>query len=318
MSATDAVRRLLVLVPWLLERPGAHVDEAAAAVGTDRSTVLADLALLDLCGLPGRLGGDLFETELVGDRVVLRLAPAFERPLRPTQTEALRLVLSLDRVAGALGDELPGLADAVDALRAAAGVPAGVRVLDDAGDAHLETARRGIAEGRALRLAYEGRGDQAARERDVDPWELVLHRGQWYLHAHDHGARDRRTFRLDRVRSMEVTERAARVPRPAGELPEPRYAPGPDDVRVELLVRPGGVWVLDVLAPDEVEHHPDGSSSVVVATDAPAWVEQVVLAARGEVVVRSPVTVRDGIVGAARAGLAAYAEVTDREGGTSP
>lgn len=309
MSATDAVRRLLVLVPWLLERPGAHVDEAAAAVGSDRATVLADLSLLDFCGLPGRLGGDLFETELVGERIVLRLAPAFERPMRPTQAEALRLVLSLDSVAAVLGDELPGLPAAVDALRAAAGVPDGVRVLDGAAGEHLAVVRAGLDRGVALDLVYEGRADSHPRTRRVDPWELVLHRGEWYLHAHDRGAGARRTFRLDRATAVTPTTEPVATPRPDGPLPTPRYTPGPDDVEVELLVGPRGAWVLDALAPDEVQPADGGAVRAVVRTDVPSWIVRLVLAARGDVVVTSPEAVRRAVVDAARGGLDAHEEL---------
>ena len=310
MSATDAVRRLLVLVPWLLERPGAHVDEAAAALGSDRSQVLADLALLDFCGLPGRLGGDLFETELVGDRIVLRLAPAFERPLRPTPAEAMRLVLSLDSVASALGDELPGLTDAVEALRTAAGVPAGVRVDVDATAEHLDAVRDALERGVAIVLEYEGRGDSEPRSRRVDPWELVLHRGAWYLHAHDRDAGDRRTFRLDRVVGVTVTDEPATVARPRTPLPTPRYTPGPEDVRAVLRLHPGGSWVLDLLDADEVVHLDDRTTRATVATDVPSWLVEVVLAAAGDVVVEEPASLRRAVVDAARAGLRAYGEVT--------
>lgn len=309
MSATDTVRRLLVLVPWLLERPGAHVEEVAAAVGTDRDTVLGDLAMLDLCGLPGRLGGDLFETELVGDRVVLRLAPAFDRPLRPTQAEALRLVLSLDSVATGLGDDLPGLREAVDALRAVAGVPAGVRVVAEADDAHLAAVRDALEDRSALDLRYQGRGDGEPRWRRVDPWELVLHRGHWYLHAHDRDASDHRTFRLDRVAAVRAVDAPVAVDRPAGELPPPSYAPGPDDERVELLVRPAGAWVLDTVDAEHVEPVDDGAVRAVVVTDAPSWVVRVVLAARGEVTVVAPASVRTAVAEAAAAGLGVYAQL---------
>lgn len=314
MSATDAVRRLLVLVPWLLERPGAHVDEAAAAIGADRATVLSDLSLLDFCGLPGRLGGDMFETELVGERIVLRLAPAFERPVRPTPAEALRLVLSLDTVVVALGDDLPGLADAVDALRATAGVPAGVRVADEATDAHLDAIRRGLADRRVLTLRYTGRGDSEPRDRRVDPWELVLHRGEWYLHAHDHDAADRRTFRLDRIEQVVVIDDEATVPRPSAPLPSPTYAPGPDDLRIEIEVARRASWVLDMLDPDVVEPRDDGSTLAVVATDAPSWVVRIVLAAGGDVVVRAPESVRTTVVERARRGLAEYVGAAGDDG----
>lgn len=307
MSATDAVGRLLVLVPWLMERPGAHVDEAAAAVGSDRATVIEDLSLLNFCGLPGRLGGDLFEVELVGDRILLQLAPAFDRPLRPTPEEALRLVLSLDHVAAVLGDELPGLDEALAAVRTAAGVPSGVRVAPEPATAHLDDLRNAIGDGRAVDLAYRGRADATARSRRVDPWELLLHRGTWYLHGHDHGAGELRTFRLDRIDAVTVTEHPIEAPRPAGALPTPAYQPGPDDVTIQLEVAPGGHWVLDALDPDQISHDEDGITTVTVSTDAPRWIVSLVLAARGEVTVTDPPQVRESVLRAAKEGLAAHA-----------
>lgn len=310
MSATDSVGRLLVLVPWLVERPGAHVDEAAAAVGTDRATLIDDIGLLNFCGLPGRLGGDLFEVELVGDRILLQLAPVFERPLRPTPDEALRLVLSLDHVAATLGDELPGLDDALEAVRRAAGVPQGVRVAPEPATAHLGPLRRAVSEGRRVDLTYRGRADAGARRRQVDPWELVLHRGSWYLHGHDHDAEDLRTFRLDRVEDVEVTEAPVEVQRPAGALPTPAYQSGDDDVRIVLDVAPEGHWVLDLLAADDLTLGEDGTTRAVIATDAPGWVVSLVLAARGDVVVVEPDAVRATVVDTARRGLATYREQT--------
>lgn len=306
MSATAAVSRLLVLVPWLLERPGAHVDEAAAAVATDRATVLEDLSLLNFCGLPGRLGGDLFEVELVGDRILLHLAPSFERPLRPSRDEALRLVLSLDHVAAVLGDELPGLDAALDAVRRAAGVPAGVRAAPEPATEHLGPLRTAVTEQLQVELVYRGRADATGRNRRVDPWELLLHRGTWYLHAHDHAVGELRTFRLDRLEDVALTDEPVRHPRPSGRLPTPAYQPGPDDVVVELTVAPSGHWVLDLLDGAEVEHG-DGATHVTVATDAPRWIVALVLAARGAVVVDAPAGVRAAVLRAARAGLEAHA-----------
>lgn len=308
MSATDAVGRLLVLVPWLLERPGAHVDEAAAAVGSDRATVLDDLSLLNFCGLPGRLGGDLFEVELVGDRILLQLAPAFDRPLRPSPDEALRLVLSLDHVAAVLGDELPGLPDALAAVREAAGVPAGVRAAPEPATVHLATLRRAVADQRQVDLAYRGRADATPRDRRVDPWELLLHRGTWYLHARDHDADEHRTFRLERVEEATQRDEPVEVPRPPDALPTPAFQAGPDDVTVELEVRPDGYWVLDLLDAAEVAHTDDGTARVTVATDAPRWIVSLVLAARGQVVVHEPAAVRETVLRAAREGLQAHEE----------
>jgi hypothetical protein len=67
VSAADDVHRMLVLVPWLLERPGAHVDEMADVFATTSDQIRRDLALLDFCGLPGLRGGDLFDVTIIND-----------------------------------------------------------------------------------------------------------------------------------------------------------------------------------------------------------------------------------------------------------
>jgi hypothetical protein len=123
VSAAGDVARMLTLVPWLLERPGASLTETAEQFGVDERTIRRDLGHLDFCGLPGLGGGDLFEVELVGDRIVVRMADELRRPLRPTPREALRLVLTVDAVAEALGDELPALRSAVAKVRDALGIP---------------------------------------------------------------------------------------------------------------------------------------------------------------------------------------------------
>jgi proteasome accessory factor C len=305
MSAGAAVGRLLVLVPWLLERPGASVAEAASAVGADEADVLRDLDVLQYCGLPGRLGGDLFEVELTGDRIVLRLAPVFERPVRPTPAEALELVLALDTVAAGLGSELPGLSDAVAALRRAAGVPAGAVVAPAPGDEWLSPLRHAVADRGTVRIDYRGRG--TASERHVEPWELVLHGGHWYLHAHDRAVGALRTFRLDRVADVTADPATAAAARPTEALPLPAWEPGPDDVEIRLRVAPAGRWVLGLVTAVRVEEElPDGARVVVVPTDAADWLTDIVLAAAGHVVVLSPASMRATVARRARQALAHY------------
>lgn len=62
---------------------------------------------------------------------------------------------------------------------------------------------------RCLRLAYFTplRGDLT--EREVTPLELIYVDGCWYLDAFCHARQDKRTFRLDRIRSAQVLEKKA-------------------------------------------------------------------------------------------------------------
>jgi proteasome accessory factor C len=292
VSATADVARMLTLVPWLLERPGASVDEIAETFAVDPDTIRADLAHLDFCGLPGLGGGDLFEVTTVSDRVVVRMAEELKRPLRPTAGEALRLVLTVDAVAEVLGDELPALRSAVGKVRAAVGLPEqAADVLGTDGPASLTSLRDAITAGRQVWLRYQGRTDEAPTERQVDPWGLHVVDGTWYLQGHDHGAGDRRIFRLDRVVEFAMSAEPATTTRPA-TLDTPRYVPGPDDATVVLEVRSGGRWLEDAVSVDEVVAREAGGARLTFRTDAPGWVANLVLMAGGDAHVVAPDTLR--------------------------
>jgi proteasome accessory factor C len=306
VSAAEDVARMLTLVPWLLERPGASVDEVVEAFGVPERTIRGDLAALDFCGLPGLRGGDLFEVSIVGDRVVVRMADELRRPLRLTPREALRLVLTLDSVEEGFGDVLPALGTALGKIREAAGVPEGVRVeLERTGAAWIAPLRDAIAADRAVRLAYRGRNDDAPRERQVDPWALHVTDGTWYLQGHDASAAARRTFRLDRVADVSVLDEARTSSAPAGDLPPPRYEPGEDDVEVVLRIGPAARWLLDDLDASEVLPE-DDVVRATVHTDAPRWLERLVLMAGGDATVVAPPSLASAVRDAARQALARY------------
>ncbi len=306
MSASDDVARMLTLVPWLLERPGASVAEAAEAFDVPERTIRQDLGHLDFCGLPGLGGGDLFEVEIVADRIVLRMADELRRPLRPTPREALRLVLTLDAVVETLGDDLPALRSAVDKIRGALGIPETVAdVLEPtSGGTVVADARRALRDGRRIRFAYQGRGDRVAQQRVVDPWALHVLDGEWYLQGHDHGARALRTFRLDRAAELDVLDEGVDT-EPPGELPPPRYVPGPDDLEVQLHLEPGATWILDAIDAGEVDQR-DGGTRVRLRTDAPAWIARLVLMAGGAAVVEAPESLRGLVADLARMALVHY------------
>ncbi len=303
MSATTDVARMLTLIPWLLERPGATLAETAEAFGVAPEVIRRDLGHLDFCGLPGLGGGDLFDVSLVGDRVVVSMADELRRPLRPTPDEALRLVLTVDTVADALGDDLPALRTAVAKVRDALGIPEDVAdVLAEEGPSGLERLRSALHDRRRIRLTYQGRSDPAPTVREVDPWALHLQDGVWYLQGHDRGVEEGRIFRVDRVANVEVLDVRAEVAPPAN-LPPPRYEPEPEDPEVVLDVAPAARWLEGALALDAVVEHDDGRARLTFRTNAPRWVARLVLMTGGGAVVVAPRSIRDEVVRLADAAL---------------
>ncbi len=307
MSAGSDVARMLTMVPWFLERPGASVAEAAQAFGVPPRTIRRDLSHLDFCGLPGLGGGALFDVTLEQDRVVVSMADELRRPLRLTPREALRLVLSLQAVDEAFGDELPSLRSAIDKIRHAADLPAhaAVAVGEDTDRSWLGTLRDAMRSHHQVQLSYQGRHDGAPRSRVVDPWQLDVTPDGWYLHGHDHDAGDHRVFRLDRVADLTVLDDAIAHPRPDAPLPEPRYEPGEDAVEVVVRLGPGARWLADAVDHDELVD--DGEHlQVRFRTDAPQWVARLLLMGAPAVEVVAPAEIADLLTREARTASGLY------------
>lgn len=307
MSAGERVARMLTLVPWLRERPGASLAEAAAVVGVEASTIRRDLRDLDLCDLPGLGGGSLFEVELWGDRVIVRLAEGLMRPFRPTPREALHLVVTASTVAGALGEEIPALASALGKVREAVGLPRAVAdSVSGPQGPWLRELRAATTEGRRVRLTYRGRSDAAPRQRVVDPWTLRGSGGAWYLQGHDREAGALRTFRLDRVVDLEVLPEPRAHEPPPEPPPEPRYVPGPGDLPVELVAEPEARWLTEHVEVDEQEDLGGGRLRLRLHTDAPDHIAGLLLAAGPGVEIIDPPALADRVAELARGALEAY------------
>ena len=105
-AATTRLSRLLTMVPWLMNRQGIDIEEAARTLGVSRAQIEADLELLFVCGTPGHMPDDLIEAEWEQGRVYIRNADAIAKPLRFTRDEALALTIGLRTLLDA-----PGLQD---------------------------------------------------------------------------------------------------------------------------------------------------------------------------------------------------------------
>jgi predicted DNA-binding transcriptional regulator YafY len=146
-----------------------------------------------------------------------------------TQREALALVMAVldghhaasdidDPVGSALGKLMRSLPASVarqaDLIR---GHAVAVPDRDAAGPDPSTTAVlvSAIAENRLAKIAYLT-ANGSCFETDVDPWAVVVRHGRWYLLCWSHAAEARRAYRIDRVNSVDVTERAA-MPAPPGD-----------------------------------------------------------------------------------------------------
>ncbi len=297
------VMRMLTLVPWLLERPGAGLVETAATFATDEATLRAELEHLDFCGLPGLGGGALFDVTISGDAVTVRMADELRYPMRPTPSEALRLLLIATAADRVLGQDVPALSSALVKLHRALGVtPGAVEVLDAGPDDAVMVARRAIAAQVRLSFTYRGRSDEVPAPRLIEPWAVELTEGAWYLHGFDVAADAGRVFRLDRAAQFVILDEGCTRPVPA-ELPAPVYIAAPDDVAVVMLLEPGAEWLLDAIQADRTTST-EGGIRVELHTGSPEWLTRLVLMAAGGAVVLEPDDLRQRVRSRAAEALA--------------
>ncbi|MPZ89259.1 MAG: WYL domain-containing protein [Nitriliruptorales bacterium] len=272
----ERLERILVLVPWLLDHPGVEIDEVTQRFGMTRADLVRDLDVLGFCGLPGYGGGDLIQTNIFGDRVSVRLADFFRRPLRLSVRQALSLLLA----ARALAD-VPGVAESEDLLRAARrledllGAEPRVAVdLSAPGDDHLPLLREAVERRRVVRLRYRSRSKQETTQRDVEPWAVLGAHGAWYLQGWCRLAAAPRDFRLDRIVAAHLTEAEA-APAP-DRPPPPAYRPAEGDLEVVLDLRREAWWLPERSVVDEVRQIGE-IQRVRLRTPSLEWVARLVL-----------------------------------------
>lgn len=301
------LERILTMVPWLLDNPGVSVDEVTERFGVSRDELAGDLDVLGYCGLPGYGGGDLVEASLVGDRVTVRLAEFFARPLRLSIREALTLLLAARALAGVEGvTESAALRRALATLEAALGAgTANVAVdLSAPGDELLAPLRTAVTSGTVVALTYRSGSKAETTRRDVEPWAVVGHRGAWYLQGWCRQAAAPRDFRLDRIRELHpTTERVG--PSRRGTPEPPVYRPEPDDVVVVLDLDPEVAWAAEEAVVDEVADV-DGRRRVRLRTASLEWVARLVLRLAGHATVVEPEALRNRVADLAAATLAGY------------
>jgi predicted DNA-binding transcriptional regulator YafY len=199
------VSKLLEFLEILQNRPFVTGAELARDLGVDVRTVRRYVAAVQELGFPvegerGPAGG-------------YRLKPGYKLPpLMFTEDEAAAVVLGLmsarrlgvptsDEALAKINRVLPTrLRARTESLEQVAftsptgTAPAGETVLTLA-----DAARRG----RRVTASYTSHSG-AETDREISPYGVVVHGGRWYLAAYDHGREDLRTFRVDRMRSVEM------------------------------------------------------------------------------------------------------------------
>ena len=237
------------------------------------------------------LDGDVVyvDKELYGD--------TFRRPPRLTPLEARAIRLALEFVGPMIA------ADAhtpLDRVRKKLEETFGQFELAQAPDPHVADAEadlvatltEGIRERRLVEIEYQKEGEQTWSKRVVEPYSLERELPNWRVHTWDRSRDAERSFRLDRMRSAQLTQERF-DPRPAFE---PR---GFRDARKAKILYLKGIaarWAAERGA----TLLKDGNALAEMPVGSPEWLIGEVLSHRGEAVLLEPEELRSVVAGRAR------------------
>jgi predicted DNA-binding transcriptional regulator YafY len=300
-TAGARLSRLLALVPWLEQHDGVSISEAAEHFGVTAEELERDLWLTVCCGLPGHGPDQLIDIQFWDDDGSIHVidTQTLDRPLRLNSAEAMSLLVGLRLLAQVPGDhDRAALASATAKLEAAADVAQGTAVVvEGPDDVHASLLASAIDAGRAVRIMYSGASRDELTERVVEPMQLLRHDGRAYLAAWCRSAEAQRTFRVDRIRSVEVLDHQV-----GSHEAAPEVAPSRGE-SVRLLITPRSRWLLEAFDTTERVDRGDGNQEATMVVAEPEWLIRIVLGQGGGVQVLEPPALRDRVAQAAETAL---------------
>lgn len=310
LNATDRLRRLLAVIPWVSGRGEVSLVEISERFDYPVDRLRRDLTeVVQFVGVYPYTPDMLIEVYLDddNDRVRFDLADYFTSPLQLTPHEALSLVSAgMGLLASTEGENSAlerGLAKIANRLGVSIGDQLDVS-LGGAAPAVVDEVRAAIETTRRLSIRYHSLHSDTTRTRLVDPHTVFSESGEWYLRAFCHDVREIRTFRLDRILEIETTTEQFE----ASELPQARtFAPNADDIRVVLDLAPVASWVAEAY-PVESTSASDAGVRVTLAVSSTTWLARLLvqLGDAAHVVSSDPPLDADLRTSAARAVLERY------------
>src|SRR5688572_16795708 len=300
--------RLVTLAGILIDaaREGRKLDVAplCESLQVTDTELRQDIDVLNVVNFGG--GSYVLYAEVQGDQIEVDPEPYgdnFARPARLLPLEAKALVAAIDLI----GEHLPegSLASARKKIVDALGQdPAedGLQITTAKGD-DSEVARvvsGAIIARRLLKIEYYKENEDEFTGRTLEPYKLVNGQEGWYIHAWDLEKDAPRSYRLDRVRQVDVT----------GDSFEPRPGVEPDvhgwhstgEVDSGSTAR---IWVSPVRARWVREDHPgatelsDGAVIFERTYASYEWLAREILKEAGDAVVLEPEEARRAVLEAA-------------------
>ena len=306
----------LNLIPYFQSHPNASLMEAATDLGIDLEELHNSLTQLFCTGV-GRGTEDLIDlTYSYRDGVTIREDQGLNKPLRLTATEAGALLLTLEAL-----ESTPGLADR-DAVVSAAvklrtmmdaktrGIYDSLGTAEPADSEAQEHLSRAIEKRHRARFSYWSARSSEWTRREVDPARLFLVEDTAYIIAWEPAAEDHRTFRIDRMREVEIIPDHSEPHTASLNFDPADPFDFSESERAAVSIRRDATWLAEMA---DLELGEDGTGesewlSGSMPLRSTAWAARFAVGEADRVRVHSPESLRQTIADKVAAGLDRYTQ----------
>ena len=292
-TPTEKAARMLDLVPYISTHQGISTAELAAEFGISIPELLSDLNSLWMCG-DSRF--DLIDLEFESGFVSIRNAQTLNQVRNLSQQEIVSILLGLDLISKDLPADREDLQEDIRTLRKKLGK--GSELLIDATPASkggiLASLREALAGKRKVKITYTSSLRETLSSRVVSPIDIYTNQERDFFVGFCELAESQRTFRIDRISSVEVLElKAAQLQSSAPEIEMAKAM-----ISISRNVRQSRESLGQFLSGEGTE--------VEVAAYSREWLARTVLASGGAMKVLHPTELRSEIAHLAAKTLGLY------------
>lgn len=211
MNTLDRINRVLLIMSFVSQNQGVPVEDLAAKVSMEPSQLLKELEFILLIGKPPFQPDDYVDIYVEDDRVYIEFDQMLNRPLRFSRPEAVALLMSLQLLDPQVDPE--GVNSLKKKIQEAIGTsedplsrlqeriafePWGSPV-----SRHFSLLREAIEKNRKVEIDYYSLTQNRTERRNVRPHFLTKSLGYWYLTGYCELRQDMRTFKFERILSVQ-------------------------------------------------------------------------------------------------------------------
>ena len=205
-SAIQRAARALDLVPFVSENPGISIGDLAKRFDVSEKQIIKDLELIFLCGLPGYTPYELIDLTFEDGLVTIIEPQLLDKPRQFSETEAVIINLGLNLLKNSSSN--PDQHKTIDKLIAKLSkkfLAVNQTILAEISKpAHYEEISQAISSNSILQFQYKSLANDTLTNRKVQPVQIVLKNGKYYLTAIDQVLESERTFRMDLISNLQI------------------------------------------------------------------------------------------------------------------